>query len=54
MVRLARVWCAEFRMGHPQVRWSVELMIQDGGKTAQLQGDHKGRRDSTTKLVGMW
>jgi hypothetical protein len=25
-----------------------------GGKTAQLQGDHEGCRDSTTKLGGMW
>jgi hypothetical protein len=29
-------------MGHPQVRWLVWLMTQDGGMTAQLQGDHEG------------
>jgi len=32
----------------PQVRWSLQLMTQDGGKTAQVQGDHEGRRGSTT------
>src|SRR2546428_13958651 len=41
-------------MGHPQVRWSVQLMTQDGGKTEQLQGDHEGRPGSTTKSGGMW
>src|SRR5712692_6029100 len=40
--------------GAPQVRWSLQLMTQDGGKTAQLQGDHEGRRGSTTKSGGMW
>ena len=30
------------------------MMTQDGGKTAQLQGDHEGERGSTTKFGGMW
>ena len=30
------------RMGHPQVRWSVLLMTQHGGRPAQLQGDSEG------------
>jgi len=42
------------RMGHPLGRWSLQMMTKDGGKTAQLQGDHEGYRDSTTKLGGMW
>src|SRR6266705_2261384 len=54
MVRFSRVWRAVFRMDHPQVRWSVQLMTQDGGKTEQLQGDHEGRPGSTTKSGGMW
>jgi len=29
-------------MGHPQVRWSVLLMTQNGGMPAQLQGDGEG------------
>src|ERR1041384_2462261 len=41
-------------MGHPQVRWLVQRMTQDGGKTAQLQGDHERRSGSTTKSGGMW
>jgi hypothetical protein len=40
-------------MGHPQVRWSWHLMTQDGGKTEQVQGNHEGRRGSTTKSDGM-
>src|SRR5215467_10156093 len=54
MVRLSRVWRVVLRMGHPLGRWSLQMMTQDGGKTAQLQGDHEGFRDSTTKLGGMW
>src|SRR5262249_637144 len=54
MVRFSRVWRVVLRMGHPLGRWSVQMMTQDGGKTAQLQGDHEGFRDSTTKLGGMW
>src|SRR2546429_5076753 len=42
MVRFSRVWRAVLCMGHPQVRWLVWLLTQDGGKTAQLQGDHEG------------
>jgi hypothetical protein len=30
------------RMGHPQVRWSVLLMTQDGGMPAHVQGDGEG------------
>jgi hypothetical protein len=29
-------------MGHPQVRWSVLLMTQDGGMPAHVQGDGEG------------
>jgi hypothetical protein len=29
-------------------------MTQDGGKTEQVQGNHEGRRGSTTKFGGMW
>src|SRR5262249_2039643 len=53
MVRFVRVWRAVLRMGHLQVRWLVWLMTQDGGKTAQLQGDHEGGRGFTTKFGGM-
>jgi hypothetical protein len=42
MVQLLRVWQTVFRMGHPQVRWSVLLMTQSGGMSAQLQGGHAG------------
>jgi exodeoxyribonuclease V alpha subunit len=42
MVRFSRVWRAVLRMGHPQVRWSVLLMTQNGGMPAQLQGDGEG------------
>src|SRR5712691_11648644 len=42
MVRFSRVWRAVLRMGHPQVRWSVWLMTQNGGMPAQLQGDGEG------------
>src|SRR5438309_8736210 len=42
MVRFSRVWRAVWRMGHPQVRWSVWLMTQHGGMPAQLQGDGEG------------
>jgi hypothetical protein len=31
-----------FRMGHPQVRWSVQLMTQNGRMPTQLQGDRAG------------
>src|SRR5215831_11574485 len=54
IVRFARVWRAVLRMGHPPVRWSLQMMTQDGGTTAQLQGDHERCRGSTTKLSGMW
>src|SRR5690349_24813182 len=54
IVRFARVWRAVLRMGHPLVRWSLQVMTQDGGTTAQLQGDHERCRGSTTKLSGMW
>src|SRR5919108_3778247 len=54
MVRFSRVWRVVLRMGHPLGRWSLQMMTQDGGKTAPLQGDHEGCRDSTTKLGGMW
>src|SRR5215471_16955921 len=54
MVRFSRVWRVVLRMGHPLGRWSLQMMTQDGGKTAQLQGDHEGFRDSTTKFGGMW
>src|SRR5712691_2336417 len=42
MVRFSRVWRAVLRMGHPQVRWSVLLMTQNGGMPVQLQGDGEG------------
>src|ERR1700752_4552886 len=42
MVRLTRVWRAVFRMGHPQVRWSWQLMTQDEGTTEQFQADDEG------------
>jgi hypothetical protein len=29
-------------MGHPQVRWSVQLMTQNGVLPAQFQGDREG------------
>src|SRR5215510_4216535 len=54
IVRFSRVWWAGLGMGHPLVRWSLQMMTQDEGMTAQLQGDHEGGRDSTTKLGGMW
>src|SRR5262245_15046431 len=54
IVRFSRVWRAVLRMGHPLVRRSLQMMTQDGGMTAQLQGDHEGCRGSTTKLGGMW
>src|SRR5215470_3104741 len=53
MVRFARVWRAVLRMGHPLVRWSMQMMTQDGGKTTQFQGDHEGCRGFTTKFGGM-
>jgi hypothetical protein len=54
MVRLSRVWRAVFRMGHPQVRESVQLMTHNGGMPAQLQGDREGQKPATTKSDGMW
>src|SRR5215813_14242739 len=42
MVRFSRGWRVRVRMGHPQVRWSVLLMTQDGGMPAQVQGDGEG------------
>src|SRR5262249_1724706 len=54
IVRFSRVWRAVLGMGHPLVRWSLQMMTQNGGMTAQLQGDHEGDRGSTTKLGGMW
>jgi hypothetical protein len=53
IVRFSRVWRAVLGMGHPLVRWSLQMMTQDGGMTAQLHGDHEGCRGSTTKLGGM-
>jgi cold shock protein len=41
-------------MGHPQVKWSVQLMTQTGGIPAQFQGDREGYRPATTKSGGMW
>src|SRR5262252_7455382 len=52
-VRLSRVWRAVLRMGYPLVRWSLQMMTQNGGKTAQLQGDHERCWGSTTKFGGM-
>jgi hypothetical protein len=40
-------------MGHPQVRWSGQLMTQNGVIPAQFQGDREGRRPATTKSDGM-
>jgi hypothetical protein len=40
-------------MGHPQVRWSLQLMTQDGGITAQFQEDCERRPGFTTKPDGM-
>jgi hypothetical protein len=40
-------------MGHPQVRWSLQLMTQDGGKTEQFQGDCERRLGFTTKSDGI-
>src|SRR5215813_5441303 len=54
IVRFARVWRAVLCMGHPLVRWSLQMMTQDGGTTAQWQGDHERCWGSTTKLSGMW
>src|SRR5262252_9210306 len=53
IVRFSRVWRAVLDMAHPLVRWSLQMMGQDGRMTAQLQGDHVGCRGSTTKLGGM-
>ena len=41
------------RIGHPQVRWSVQLMTQHGGIPAQFQGDCEGQRSLTTKSDGI-
>jgi hypothetical protein len=41
-------------MGHPQVKWSVQLMTQNGGIPAQFQGDREGQKPVTTKSDGMW
>ena len=54
MVRFSRGWRVVLRMGHPLVRWSMQMMTHDGGKTTQFQGDHEGCRGSTTKFGGMW
>src|SRR5262249_23493068 len=54
MVRFSRVWGVVLRMGQPLGRWSLQMMTHNGGKTAPLQGDHEGCRDSTTKFGGMW
>ncbi|HEX9867836.1 MAG TPA: hypothetical protein VGC99_04460 [Candidatus Tectomicrobia bacterium] len=42
LVRLSRVWQAGFRLGHPQVRWSVLRMPHNGGMSAQLHGERAG------------
>src|SRR6266446_636636 len=52
-VRFSRVWRAVLCMGYPLVRWSLQMMTQDGGKTAQFQGDHERCWGSTTKFGGM-
>ena len=44
---------AVLRKGHPLVRWSMQMMTHDGGKTTQFQGDHEGCRGSTTTFGGM-
>src|SRR5215813_6545519 len=54
MVRFSRVWRAVLCMGHPQVRWSLQLMTQNGGIPAQFQGNREGQRSLTTKSDGMW
>jgi hypothetical protein len=41
-------------MGHPQVKWSVQLMTQDGDKAEQFQGDCKKGLGFTTKSDGTW
>src|SRR5262245_8296726 len=53
MVRFSRVWRAVWCMGHPQGRWSVQLMTQNGGIPAQFQRDPEGQRSLTTQLGGM-
>src|SRR5712691_6967157 len=53
-VRFSRVWRAVLCMGYPLVRWSLQMMTQNGGKTAQFQGDHERCLGSTTKFGGMW
>ena len=42
---------AMFRMGHPQIRWSVSLMTQDEGNPAQIQGNHADVRALPLKSV---
>src|SRR5215472_15635999 len=53
MVRFSRGGRAVLCMGHPQVKWSLQLMTQNGGIPAQFQGNREGQRSLTTKSDGM-
>jgi len=47
-----RVGCSSH--GHPQVRWSMQLVTKDEGNASQFQEDPQRRRGFTTKVGGMW
>jgi len=48
MDRLSRVWRACCAWVTLRSEGRCNLVIHDEGKTAQLQGDHEGRRGFTT------
>src|SRR5262249_54475549 len=46
-----RVGCSSH--GHPQVRWSMQLVTKNEGNPSQFQEDPQRRRGFTTKVGGM-